>query len=69
MSLLSLVDDEGLIPLLDQNGNFTGKFVDPGTAWKVWAIKWVDGQEMLRLGTENQWISIKYVKEFQLIND
>lgn len=69
LGIVYLVDDEGLIPLLDQNGNFTGKFVDPGTAWKVWAIKWVDGQEMLRLGTENQWISIKYVKEFQLIND
>lgn len=69
LGIVYLVDDEGLIPLLDQNGNFTGKFVDAGTAWKVWAIKWVDGQEMLRLGTENQWISIKYVKEFQLIND
>lgn len=64
LGIVQLINNLDQIPLLDANGNFTDKFIKPGTSWKVWAIKWIDGQEMIRLGTEKQWISIKYVKTF-----
>ncbi|KRM40829.1 hypothetical protein FC39_GL000025 [Lactobacillus hamsteri DSM 5661 = JCM 6256] len=56
-----IISTSGMIPLIDENGNFTGKFINPNTTWKVIAIKWVNGQEMIRIGTEKQWVSMKYV--------
>lgn len=56
-----MISSSTMIPLLDANGNFTGKFINAGTSWKVWAIKWVNGHEMVRIGNENQWVSMDYV--------
>lgn len=58
-----IINTSGMIPLLDANGNFTGKYINPNTAWKVWAVKWINGQEMVRIGTENQWVSMEYVAQ------
>lgn len=58
-------DSHDVINSNNTNGHFTGKFINPNTTWKVYAIKWINGQEMVRIGTEQQWISIKYIDQLK----
>ncbi|QNQ80206.1 SEC10/PgrA surface exclusion domain-containing protein [Lactobacillus sp. PV034] len=49
------------IALLNQNGEYTGKFVKPNTSWKVLDVEFINGRMMARIGNQAQWIPMDYV--------
>lgn len=49
------------VALLDGNGHVTGKYISTNSNWKVLAKKNVNGRELVRLGSDLQWIPMEYV--------
>ncbi len=49
------------LPLVDGEGNYTGKNIATNSNWKILAKKTIDGEVYYRLGTDKQWISADYV--------
>ena len=48
------------VALYDANGKRTRQRVRVGSNWKFWAIKRINGQVMLRIGSQKQWIPLVY---------
>lgn len=48
------------VALLDTDGNYTGKFISTDSSWKVLAVKVINGEKMLRIGTQEQWVPMKF---------
>ncbi|MEJ6347690.1 hypothetical protein R4Y45_00240 [Holzapfeliella sp. He02] len=53
------------IYLRDSNGNMTEQALKPGTSWKVFEGKNINGQLFYRLGSDNQWVEAKYIDGFK----
>ncbi|WP_297818264.1 SEC10/PgrA surface exclusion domain-containing protein [uncultured Lactobacillus sp.] len=49
------------VALLDANGKMTGKYISTNSNWRVYAKKNVNGRELVRLGTQMQWVPMEYV--------
>lgn len=53
------------VALLDSQGHPTGRYIPTQSNWKVWAIKTVNGRQLIRIGTEWQWIPLDYVSSLE----
>ena len=46
--------------LLDANGKFSGQHVKNGQSYKFYATKTINGQTMIRIGNQKQWVPIAF---------
>lgn len=51
-----------MISLRDSAGHATGKYIRTNTYWKVFAEKTIKHEKYYKLGTEKQWVPVKYLK-------
>lgn len=56
-------DPHYMISLRNEKGHATGKFIPTNSRWKVFGDKIINGHRYYKLGSNEQWVPAKYLKE------